>query len=302
MQILGGGLDQYAGYGLALLAALTHAAAQILQRKASRKEPEEAQESARLIVDLAKKPVWLAGIAAKVAGTLLQIGALTFGTLATVQIVVILQLPFTLIGADWFLGSTLRWRDWLYIGVMTLGTVGVIGFLNPQGGHAQNISLLTWGIALAATAVPIVVLHIFTRAAESARDAALLGAATGICLALFAALMKGVTLQFQHGLLAVITSWQIYVAVIAALAGMWLLQNAVHAGKLVAAQPGITLLDPAVAIVWGALVFDEHMRGGMYIIFALISGAAIALSAFALAESPRVEEKDASGSEHSADE
>jgi hypothetical protein len=40
----------------------------------------------------------------------------------------------------------------------------------------------------------------------------------------------------------------------------------------------------------------------MYIIFALISGAAIALSAFALAESPRVEEKDASGPEHSADE
>jgi drug/metabolite transporter (DMT)-like permease len=287
-----GGIEHYAGYGLALLAALAHAAAQILQRKESRKEPEEAQESARLIIDLAKDPVWLAGIATKVGGTLLQIGALSFGTLASVQTVVILQLPFTLIGADWLLGSKLRWRDWLYIGVMTAGAAGIIGFLKPQGGHAQHISLLTWGIALAATTVPLVALYAVTRRGESARDAALLGAATGICLALFAALMKGVTLQFQHGILGVVTSWQIYVAVIAAVAGMWLLQNAVHAGKLVAAQPGITLLDPAVAIIWGALVFHEHMRGGIYILLALISGAAIAVSAFALAGSPKVEESE----------
>ncbi|HET6655293.1 MAG TPA: DMT family transporter, partial [Gammaproteobacteria bacterium] len=197
---------------------------------------------------------------------------------------------FTLIGASWFLGSKLRWRDWISIAVMTAGTVGVIGFLQPQGGHASHISPLTWGIAVGATTVPIVVLYALTRRAESARDAALLGAATGICFALFAGLMKGVTMQFHQGFLAVITSWQIYLAIIAAVAGMWLLQNAVHAGKLVAAQPGITLLDPAVAIVWGALVFDERMRGGIYILLALISGAAIAISAVALSASPRVEE------------
>lgn len=127
---------------------------------------------------------------------------------------------------------------------------------------------------------------------RKARAAALLGAATGICLALFAALMKGVTLQFQQGFITVITSWQIYLAILAGIAGMWLLQNALHAGKLVAAQPGITLLDPTVAIVWGALVFDEHMRGGIFILLAVISAAAIAVSAIALAESPRVQEQD----------
>lgn len=292
MHILNGEFAEYAAYILALLAALANAAGQILQRKPSREEPEEAQESTRLFLDLAKKPLWLAGIACVVLGTLFQIGALNFGTLATVQTLVILELPFTLIGAAWFLGSKLRWRDWFYIAVMTAGTAGVVAFLHPQGGHTSNISPLTWGIAVGATTLPILVLYYFTRHAESARDAALLGAATGVCFALFAALMKGVTLQFHQGFFTVITSWQIYLAIIAAVAGMWLLQNAVHAGKLVAAQPGITLLDPAVSIVWGALVFDERMRGGLYILLAMISAAAIAVSAIALAESPRVEESE----------
>jgi hypothetical protein len=38
-------------------------------------------------------------------------------------------------------------------------------------------------------------------------------------------------------------------------------------------------------------VFDERMRGGVYIVLAMISAAAIAVSAFALSESPRLEEE-----------
>ncbi|MGH8118807.1 MAG: DMT family transporter [Rhodanobacteraceae bacterium] len=287
----GGVMAELAVYLLAIAAALTHAAGQVLQRKSSRTVPEKEQESTQLFRDLFKKPLWLAGIAITVFATILQVAALSFGALATVQTVTILELPFALIGAAWFLGGSLRWRDWCYIGVMTLGTAGVVAFLDPQGGHATNISGLTWGIALAATIVPIVVLYAFTRRAESARDAALLGAATGICFALFAALMKGVTLQFHEGALAVVTSWQIYLAILSAIAGGWLMQNAVHAGKLVAAQPGIKLLDPAVAIVWGALVFHGRMRGGLFIIMVVLSAAAIAVSAVMLAKSPQVDEK-----------
>jgi drug/metabolite transporter (DMT)-like permease len=288
--LLGGAIGSFAVYVLAILAAAAHAAGGVLQRKPSREIPENEQESLRLFRDLFKQPLWFVGIATTILGTILQVGALALGALATVQTIVILELPFSLIGASWFLGSSLRWRDWFYIGVMTLGTAGVVIFLNPQGGHASNISSLTWGIAIAATAVPIVVLYAFTRRAESARDAALLGAATGICFALFAALMKGVTLEFHAGVLAVITSWEIYIAILAGAAGGWLLQNAVHAGKLVAAQPGIRLLDPAVAIVWGALVFHERLRGGVFIVLVVLSAAAIVACAVGLARSPRIEE------------
>lgn len=284
------GSGMFLVYALAVAAAATNAAGQVLQRKPSRKLPKADQESAQLFRDLVRQPVWLAGIAATLLGSVLQISALAFGALATVQTVTILELPFTLIGAAWFLEGSLRWRDWGYIGLMTLGTAGVVAFLDPQGGHANNIGVLTWGIALAVTTVPIVVLYAMTRHGESAREAALLGAATGITFALFAALMKGVTLQFHQGVIAVVTSWQIYLAILAGIAGGWLLQNAVHAGKLVAAQPGITLLDPAVAILWGALVFHERMRGGVFIIAVVISAAAIVVGAIALAQSPRVEE------------
>lgn len=285
-----GGMDQIAVYLLAIAAALAHAAGQVLQRKPSRDVPAADQETVQLFRDLVKKPLWFAGIGAMVLGSVLQIAALAFGALATVQTISIVEMPFALIGAAWFLSSSLRWRDWCYIGVMSIGTAGVVAFLDPRGGHAGNISLLTWSIAIAITAVPIMVLYAFTRHTESARDAALLGAATGICFALFAALMKGVTLEFHEGVLAVITSWKIYFAILTGAAGGWLMQNAVHAGKLVAAQPGIKLLDPAVAIVWGALVFHERLRGGLFIIPVVICAAAITASAVALARSPKVEE------------
>jgi hypothetical protein len=54
---------------------------------------------------------------------------------------------------------------------------------------------------------------------------------------------------------------------IASLASMWLLQNALHAGKLVAAQPGMTLLDPVVSIIWGAGVPRIHARRHLHSVY-----------------------------------
>ena len=79
-----------------------------------------------------------------------------------------------------------------------------------------------------------------------------------------AALMKGMTTAYASGLGAVFTSWATYAVVATGVGGMFLLQNALQAGRLVAAQPGITLLDPVTAILWGVLAFNEHVNGGLW--------------------------------------
>ena len=73
--MLGSSTGLAAGYVLALLAAVVNAGAQVLQRKASIKEPSELQMSPRLLIDLARRPVWLAGISGVVLGTLFQIAS-----------------------------------------------------------------------------------------------------------------------------------------------------------------------------------------------------------------------------------
>jgi drug/metabolite transporter (DMT)-like permease len=114
------------GYALAVLAAVANATAELLQRKANQREPESRQMSARLILDLLKRPIWLAGIVAVTLGFILQAAALSRGALAIVEPILVVELPLTLIGASHFLGSKLRRREWISIGIMTVGIIGLI--------------------------------------------------------------------------------------------------------------------------------------------------------------------------------
>jgi hypothetical protein len=73
------------------------------------------------------------------------------------------------------------------------------------------------------------------------------------------------------------------------------MQNALHAGRLLAAQPGLTLADPGVAMVWGMLVFKETVRGGAWLAPSVVSGLLLAAGAIALARSPLLEGVAATG-------
>ncbi|PAK26256.1 hypothetical protein CJD44_11285 [Streptomyces sp. alain-838] len=67
---------------------------------------------------------------------------------------------------------------------------------------------------------------------------------------------------------------------------MFLLQSAVHAGPLLAAQPGLSLGDPVLSILWGTLVFGEEVQGGLFIAVAALAAAAVGTSVLVLARSP----------------
>jgi hypothetical protein len=84
----------------------------------------------------------------------------------------------------------------------------------------------------------------------------------------------------------VLTAWQLYAAAAAGLLAFWMDQNAVNAGRLAAAQPGITLGDPCVSIAWGVTVFHETTRGGGWLAAAVVCGVAMGGAAVVLARSP----------------
>lgn len=95
------------------------------------------------------------------------------------------------------------------------------------------------------------------------------------------------TEQFSSsGITGALTSWQLYGAAAAGLLAFWLDQNAMNAGRLAAAQPGITLGDPFVSIAWGVTVFGETTRGGGWLVAAAVCGAAMSVAAVVLARSP----------------
>lgn len=301
-------------YVLAVLAACANAASSVLQRKANKDVSSKENLSWRLIVSLFHRPVWFAGIAAICLGFLLQATALGFGELATVEPILILELPLTLIIASRIFGHHMQRREWLSSAAMSVGLGALLFLLSPTAGRKGQVHWYEWVFGIMVNLVLVAGLVALGRrgsaggAASSsgsgsdggsassrgssgggsggAYRAALLGIAGGSAFGLTAALMKGMTGTFSQGLVDLFTSWEIYGMVAAGLLGMFLVQSALNAGGLIAAQPGLTLSDPVISVLWGVLAFHEQVRGGWYILPEVAAAAIVGGAVLALARSP----------------
>jgi drug/metabolite transporter (DMT)-like permease len=106
-----------------------------------------------------------------------------------------------------------------------------------------------------------------------------------VAFGLTAALMSGMTAAFDHGIVGVLSAWQTWLMVLTGGLAMFLLQNALQAGRLIAAQPGITIADPIVAIGWGVTAFGERVHSGGWIAGEVIGALAMAGCAVLLSAS-----------------
>jgi drug/metabolite transporter (DMT)-like permease len=281
---------------LAVLAACANAASSVLQRKANREIPQQENLSWKLIQSLLHKPVWFGGILAVTVGFLLQASALGAGELAVVEPIIVLELPLTLILASRVFGSSMGWREWASALTMTAGLAGLLYFLSPTPGTSDTVQPYVWLIGIGVNLAVVGALVAWGRRGPAGRgggsgssslQAAVFGVAGGSAFGLTAALMKGMTTYYSDGFGALLVSWQIYAMVATGLLGMFLVQSALNAGQLIAAQPGLTLSDPIVSILWGVLAFHEKVHGGtLSLLCAALSTVLMAAAVVALARSP----------------
>ncbi len=108
--------------------------------------------------------------------------------------------------------------------------------------------------------------------------------------------MKGMTTHFSDGFGAIFASWQLYAMVATGVLGMFLVQSALNAGRLIAAQPGLTLSDPIISVLWGVLAFHERVHAGMVnLLLAALSTVVLAVAVVVLARSPLLSEDQPQG-------
>jgi drug/metabolite transporter (DMT)-like permease len=265
---------------LAVAASFCTATASVCQRLGARSS-EAAGFDVWLVFRLARRPIWLLGVASMILGFVFQLTALHFGALALVQPILALELLFVF-GYLAVVGSKrvkVKRRDWLAAGAMSAGIGLFLWLASPSGGrpHAPGslwmlAGLATFGVVLAALAVAF---GLGKRAGTSpSRRAAVLGAATGISWGFLAAVIKELSSHLGDGMGAIFTSWSLYVLIGVGAATMLLASHALAAGPLAASQPGFTILDPMTASLLGVFLFGEHIRtGAMY-----LAGEALALA------------------------
>jgi drug/metabolite transporter (DMT)-like permease len=261
---------------LVLLAALANAAALVMLRKAALNEPAAPSFSLNQLWTLLHRRVWAAGIATLLAASTLQATALSIGAVSQVQLIIILELPLTLVLASITLGGSLRTREWTAIAAMTAGVALLLYTLEPHGGDPYEAGLTVWIVAATLTVATIAGLALLGRRRHGATKSMLYGVATGATSGLIAVLTSAVLTAAAGGISGVFTTWWTYLLILAVPAGFLLLQNAMQAGRLVASQPGITLANPLVAAVWGVGVFGEDVRTGYWLIGAAAGIAFIA--------------------------
>ncbi len=275
-------------YVLAFLAGLVNATSNVLNRKAVREEPDQAEFRLKLIFDLMRRRVWLAAVAMMVISFGLAAAALGAGQLASVQLIVVLELPMTIIGGALLFRTRLDARTWTAIAMLTAGVIALLALLDPRPGTAAAIAPVTWITMSAANIGALVALFFAAKAAKvPAVRASLLGVATGLGYGLTAAYTKGFADKFAaEGIAGVLPAWQFYATIGAGITSAFLLENAYQAGPLTASQPGITLVDPLVSTIWGIAVFGETTNHGLLLRLTVLPAIALAAGVFLLSSSP----------------
>jgi drug/metabolite transporter (DMT)-like permease len=274
---------------LALLAATANALASVLQRRAARTAPAAHTFRLSLFADLLRDPGWLGGIAALIAAFALQAAALSMAGLTLVQPVLSAELPITMILLAAVAPCGLRGVPWTGVGLLTAGLVGLLVAASPRAG-VREPGTWSWIVACVICVGGVALLVVAALVARGAVRGVLFGVASSVSFALTAALMKEVTELFGDGLAATAASWELYGMAAAGLAALFLLQNALQSGSLVAVQPALTVTDPVASILLGIGLFGERIRTGPWVAVEVIGVLLIALGSIGLSRSPVLQE------------
>ncbi len=262
----------YKAIALAIVASACTATSSLCQRfGASQAEPGGFDPA--LLFRLARRPVWLAGIASMIAGFAFQVTALRFGPLALVQPILALELPL-IFGYLALLGShRVRPRDWLAACAMSAGLGLFLLAAAPSGGRRHAPGPLWWLAGLASAGAVLAALAVCfglgalrrgrNPATPAARRAAVLGIAAGLAWGFEAAVIKEFSSHLGGGAAAVFGNWSVYVLIGAGAASLLLASHALAAGPLAASQPGFTIVDPLAATLLGMFLFGERMQAGV---------------------------------------
>ncbi|MER5500685.1 DMT family transporter [Streptomyces sp. NPDC002466] len=271
----------------AVLTAFSNGAASVLQRRAARTVPDSAAMHLSLIGQLLRRPVWLAGIGLVIVAAVCQAVALATGPIAVVQPIFVIELPATLLMAGFVMRVRLSRSLWYGVAAVTCGLALGMASAAPEGGSA-TVHGAAWVPALILTGVFEAVLIGAALGARGNARGALLGLAAACGYALTAALMKDAMAQLEGGggAAALLTSWQLYATALAGLGALFLLQNALQAGTLVAVQPMLTLGDALISILYGVTLFGEELRTGWWLLPELLALALITAGCVGLSRSP----------------
>jgi len=246
-------------YLLALACALVNALTSVLQRLGVQNAPANAALRLSLIKHALHRGVWLLGFALMIVSFLLQAVALHMGRLSQVQPILTTELVFlAAILAIWF-RFRIGWREWLGAIAVTAGLSFFLYFAAPRYGMAEPPAW-RWAVAGGICLGIIVVTVLLAMRGPRWWRATMFGTAASVSFAFTAACTKVVSDFASSDWLQLYKHWQVYALALFGGLAVFLTQNAIHAGPLVASQSTVVLIDPLASICIGIGLFGDDLQ------------------------------------------
>lgn len=244
---------------LGLAAAALLGLGWVAQQHVAYTEPLGEMLHVRLLFDLARKPIWLAGIASMVGGQVLGGLALRNADVASVEPLLATNLIFALVSAALIYQERLGAAEWVGAVLVSGGVAVFLLAGRPHGGGMPASDTMLWAAVLVVAGVAAGMVAVALRMPLQVK-AMLLAGAAGALYGLQDALTRGSLLTLARGPAVLFTSWQPYLLPVIAATGILLNQSAFDAAPLRVSLPATTATEPIIGIVLGVAIFGERLH------------------------------------------
>jgi drug/metabolite transporter (DMT)-like permease len=256
-------------------AALMFAVAAFLQQRAADAMPSSLSLHPALLVRLVRQRVWLAGGLAMLCGYALQATALSFGPVALIQPLIVMELVFALPLAARVARVRPGPREWMATAAIVGGVALFITTAAPRQGTADPGTVI-WIVTLVPSGVLILAVTLAARGRPGPVRAALLAFNAGVAFGLLAVLTKSAVHLGGHGASVLFSHFEPYLLVACGLTAFLFSQSAYQAAPITNSLPMFDVIETVSAVLIGATALGERLSVDVVHILAFSAGAALA--------------------------
>ncbi len=245
---------------LALLAAVCFALAATLWQKAALSLSGVSFRQPKTLVVLLTRWVWLLGLVAQIVGVVLQAAALDRGRVSIIQPLLVTTVIWALPLGYFLTAQTIGAREVVGAVIIVVGLALFVSFGDPAAG-VSNAPWSDWVASILVICAACVSLLVFANRGSLSMKAALLGTVAGLLYGLSATLMKPVVEDLHTESLGhLVSGWQFWVWGAAGLIGFLFQQLSLSTGRLVPSVAAVSVANPVVSVLLGALVLQERLE------------------------------------------
>jgi uncharacterized membrane protein len=244
---------------LALLAAVCFALAATLWQKAALSMAGVSFRHPKTLLVLLGQWVWMLGLVAQIVGVVLQAAALDRGRVSIIQPLLVTTVIWALPLGYFLTGQAIGRREIAGAAIIVAGLALFASFGDPAAG-VDEAPGSDWAASILVIGTACAAMMLFANRGGPSTRAALLGTIAGMLYGLSATLMKPVVENWHaEGIDGLVTDWETWVWAAAGIVGFLFQQLSLSTGRLVPSVATVSVANPVVSVLLGALVLQERL-------------------------------------------